>query len=42
MERHFSRVVAKDGFAVVVPLLQADAFSAAQVDGRPDLHRRFP
>ncbi len=36
---HGRRVVAKDRFAAVVALLQADALAAAKINGRPDLHR---
>ncbi len=34
------RVLGEDGFLLVVALPQADAFSAAQIDRRPDLHRK--
>ncbi len=32
------RIVAEDGFAIVIPLLEAHAFSSAQVNCRPDFH----
>ncbi len=35
---HGGRVLAEDGFPLVVALLEADAFPPAQVNGRPDFH----
>ena len=35
---HRGRVVAVDGFPLIVALLQADALAAAKINGRPDLH----
>jgi len=36
---HGRRVVAEHGLPRVIPLLEADAFAAAQVDRRQDQHR---
>ena len=35
---HRGRVFAEDQLTAIVSLHEADAFSAAQVDGRPNLH----
>jgi hypothetical protein len=35
---HVGRVFAKDHFAAIVSLHEADTFSAAKIDGRPNLH----
>ena len=35
---HGGRVLAEDGFPLVVALLEADAFAPPQVNGRPDFH----
>ena len=37
--RHGGRIVAEDRFAVVVALLESDAFTVAKVYCGPDLHR---
>jgi hypothetical protein len=34
-------VVGEDRFAVVITLLEADAFAPAKIDGRPNLHGLF-
>jgi hypothetical protein len=36
---HGSRIIAVDGFLLVIPLPKPHAFSAAKVDRRPNLHR---
>jgi hypothetical protein len=40
LARDRNGIVAEDRFAAVIALLEADAFAAAQVNGRPNLHRQ--
>src|SRR5262245_29311351 len=39
---HTCRIIGKDGLAAVIPLLEAHALAAQQVDGRPNLHDEPP